>query len=102
MKALAKSRSEAGLWREEVLVPEPGINDERGRWVRVDNAMLGPSFRHPLVLGTALFVYSGMKYPSGLSDIPAGIGLAKDPDLIQGIRPTRRPDHRTQWFTSFT
>jgi len=57
--------------------------------VMVDNTMLGPSFQHPLALGADLVVYSGTKYLSGFSDMLAGIVLAKDPDLIRRIRPTR-------------
>jgi methionine-gamma-lyase len=57
--------------------------------VMVDNTMLGPSFQHPLTLGADLVVYSGTKYLSGFSDMLAGIVLAKDPDLIRRIRPTR-------------
>lgn len=57
--------------------------------VVVDNTMLGPSFQHPLALGADLVVYSGTKYLSGFSDMLAGIVLAKDPDLIRRIRPTR-------------
>jgi methionine-gamma-lyase len=57
--------------------------------VIVDNTMLGPSFQHPLALGADLVVYSGTKYLSGFSDMLAGIALAKDPDLIRRIRPTR-------------
>lgn len=57
--------------------------------VMVDNTMLGPSFQHPLSLGADLVVYSGTKYLSGFSDMLAGIVLAKDPDLIRRIRPTR-------------
>jgi len=57
--------------------------------VMVDNTMLGPSFQHPLALGADLVVYSGTKYLSGFSDMLAGIVLAKHPDLIRRIRPTR-------------
>jgi methionine-gamma-lyase len=57
--------------------------------VLVDNTMLGPSFQHPLALGADLVVYSGTKYLSGFSDMLAGIVLAKDPDLVRRIRPTR-------------
>ncbi len=57
--------------------------------VMVDNTMLGPSFQHPLALGADLVLYSGTKYLSGFSDMLAGIVLAKDPDLIRRIRPTR-------------
>ena len=57
--------------------------------VLVDNTMLGPSFQHPLELGADLVLYSGTKYLSGFSDMLAGIALAKDPDLIRRIRPTR-------------
>jgi methionine-gamma-lyase len=57
--------------------------------VMVDNTMLGPSFQHPLALGADLVVYSGTKYLSGFSDMLAGIVLAKDPNLIRRIRPTR-------------
>ncbi|MGD0963305.1 MAG: PLP-dependent transferase [Candidatus Acidiferrales bacterium] len=57
--------------------------------VMVDNTMLGPSFQHPLALGADLVIYSGTKYLSGFSDMLAGIALAKDPNLIGRIRPTR-------------
>ena len=57
--------------------------------VMVDNTMLGPAFQHPLELGADLVLYSGTKYLSGFSDMLAGIALAKDPDLIRRIRPTR-------------
>jgi cystathionine beta-lyase/cystathionine gamma-synthase len=57
--------------------------------VMVDNTMLGPCFQHPLAFGADLVVYSGTKYLSGFSDMLAGVVLAKDPDLIRRIRPTR-------------
>ncbi|MGD1210908.1 MAG: PLP-dependent transferase [Candidatus Acidiferrales bacterium] len=57
--------------------------------VLVDNTLLGPAFQHPLTLGADLVVYSGTKYLSGFSDMLAGIVLAKDPDLIRRIGPTR-------------
>ncbi len=57
--------------------------------VIVDNTLLGPAFQHPLTLGADLVVYSGTKYLSGFSDMLAGILLAKDPELIRRIRPTR-------------
>ena len=57
--------------------------------VMVDNTMLGPAFQHPLTLGADLVVYSGTKYLSGHSDMLAGILLAKDANLIQGLRPIR-------------
>ena len=57
--------------------------------VMVDNTLLGPAFQHPLTLGADLVVYSGTKYLSGFSDMLAGILLAKDPELIRRIRPTR-------------
>lgn len=57
--------------------------------VMVDNTLLGPAFQHPLSLGADLVVYSGTKYLSGFSDMLAGILLAKDPELIRRIRPTR-------------
>lgn len=57
--------------------------------VLVDNTLLGPAFQHPLSLGADLVVYSGTKYLSGFSDMLAGIVLARDPDLIRRIRPTR-------------
>jgi methionine-gamma-lyase len=57
--------------------------------VVVDNTLLGPAFQHPLSLGADLVVYSGTKYLSGFSDMLAGVLLAKDPELIRRIRPTR-------------
>ncbi len=57
--------------------------------VMVDNTMLGPSFQHPLEIGADLVVYSGTKYLSGFSDMLAGIVLAKNRELIKGIRALR-------------
>ncbi len=57
--------------------------------VMVDNTMLGPAFQHPLSLGADLVMYSGTKYLSGLSDMLAGIVLAKDASLIKKIAPKR-------------
>ncbi len=57
--------------------------------VIVDNTLLGPAFQHPLTLGADLVAYSGTKYLSGFSDMLAGVLLAKDPELIRRIRPTR-------------
>ncbi|MGH9688649.1 MAG: PLP-dependent transferase [Candidatus Acidiferrales bacterium] len=57
--------------------------------VIVDNTLLGPAFQHPLSLGADLVIYSGTKYLSGFSDMLAGVLLAKDPELIRRIRPTR-------------
>jgi methionine-gamma-lyase len=57
--------------------------------VMVDNTMLGPAFQHPLSLGADLVMYSGTKYLSGLSDMLAGVVLAKDASLIKRIAPKR-------------
>jgi methionine-gamma-lyase len=66
--------------------PKPG---ESHPIVIVDNTLLGPAFQHPLTLGADLVAYSGTKYLSGFSDLLAGVLLAKDPELIRRIRPTR-------------
>ena len=57
--------------------------------VMVDNTLLGPAFQHPLALGADLVIYSGTKYLSGLSDMLAGVLLAKDAGLIKKIGPAR-------------
>lgn len=57
--------------------------------VIVDNTLLGPAFQHPLSLGADLVAYSGTKYLSGFSDLLAGVLLAKDPELVRQVRPTR-------------
>jgi methionine-gamma-lyase len=57
--------------------------------VMVDNTLLGPAFQHPLSLGADIVVYSGTKYLSGLSDMLAGIVLAKDRNLIRKIASMR-------------
>jgi methionine-gamma-lyase len=57
--------------------------------VMVDNTLLGPAFQHPLTLGADLVLYSGTKYLSGLSDMLAGVLLAKDGSLIRKIGPAR-------------
>src|SRR5271155_3309798 len=57
--------------------------------VMVDNTLLGPAFQHPLALGADLVIYSGTKYLSGLSDMLAGVLLAKDAGLIKKIGSAR-------------
>jgi methionine-gamma-lyase len=57
--------------------------------VMVDNTLLGPAFQHPLTLGADLVLYSGTKYLSGLSDMLAGVLLAKDRSLVKKIGPAR-------------
>ncbi len=57
--------------------------------VMVDNTLLGPIFQHPLELGADLSLYSATKYISGLSDLIAGVAIAKDPNLIRQMRSKR-------------
>jgi methionine-gamma-lyase len=57
--------------------------------VMVDNTLLGPAFQHPLTLGADLVLYSGTKSLSGLSDMLAGVVLARDKDLVRKIRLLR-------------
>ncbi|MBI2377076.1 MAG: PLP-dependent transferase [Deltaproteobacteria bacterium] len=55
----------------------------------VDNTFLGPTFQHPISLGTDLVVYSATKYLAGFSDMLAGVILGRDSDLINRLRGTR-------------
>jgi cystathionine beta-lyase/cystathionine gamma-synthase len=57
--------------------------------VMVDNTLLGPAFQHPLELGADLVLYSATKYLGGMSDLIAGVAVAKDPAIIAKIRPKR-------------
>ena len=57
--------------------------------VMVDNTMLGPAFQHPLTLGADLSIYSATKYLGGMSDLIAGVVIAKDPSLLKKIRSKR-------------
>jgi len=57
--------------------------------VMVDNTMLGPAFQHPLMLGADLCLYSATKYLGGMSDLIAGVVIAKDPELLRKIRSKR-------------
>ena len=57
--------------------------------VMVDNTLLGPTFQHPLSLGADLVLYSATKYLGGMSDLLAGVALARDPDLIEQMRIRR-------------
>jgi methionine-gamma-lyase len=57
--------------------------------VMVDNTLMGPTFQHPLLLGADLSIYSATKYLSGLSDLIAGIAIARDPSLIRQMRSKR-------------
>ena len=57
--------------------------------VMVDNTLLGPAFQHPLDLGADIVLYSATKYLGGMSDLLAGVAIARDPDLIARIRPKR-------------
>jgi len=57
--------------------------------VLVDNTMLGPAFQHPLELGADLVLYSATKYLSGFSDLIGGVALARDPELMHGIKLLR-------------
>ncbi|MBS1834210.1 MAG: PLP-dependent transferase, partial [Acidobacteria bacterium] len=55
----------------------------------VDNTLLGPAFQHPLELGADLVLYSATKYLGGMSDLIAGVAVAKDPALLGKIRSKR-------------
>jgi methionine-gamma-lyase len=57
--------------------------------VMVDNTLLGPAFQHPLALGADLCLYSATKYLGGMSDLIAGVAIAKDPELLRKIRSKR-------------
>ncbi|HEY3743757.1 MAG TPA: PLP-dependent transferase [Bryobacteraceae bacterium] len=57
--------------------------------VMVDNTLLGPAFQHPLTLGADLCIYSATKYLGGMSDLIAGVVIAKDPELLRKIRSKR-------------
>jgi methionine-gamma-lyase len=57
--------------------------------IMVDNTMLGPTFQHPIALGTDIVLYSATKYLSGFSDLIGGFALAKDPALLTKIRSYR-------------
>jgi cystathionine beta-lyase/cystathionine gamma-synthase len=57
--------------------------------VAVDNTLLGPAFQHPLSHHADLVVYSATKYLSGLSDLLAGVVLARDEELVSRLRGTR-------------
>ena len=57
--------------------------------VMVDNTLLGPAFQHPLTLGADLCLYSATKYLGGMSDLIAGVAIAKDPELLRKIRSKR-------------
>ena len=62
MKALVKSKSEAGLWLEEVAVPEPGIND-----VLIRVLMTG-------ICGTDLHIYEWDEWARSTIIVPLVIG----------------------------
>jgi cystathionine beta-lyase/cystathionine gamma-synthase len=57
--------------------------------IMVDNTLLGPAFQHPLTLGADLCLYSATKYLGGMSDLIAGVAIAKDPELLRKIRSKR-------------
>jgi methionine-gamma-lyase len=57
--------------------------------VMVDNTLLGPAFQHPLELGADLVLYSATKYLGGMSDLIAGVAVARDADLLGKIRSKR-------------
>lgn len=57
--------------------------------VMVDNTLLGPAFQHPLVLGADLCLYSATKYLGGMSDLIAGVAVARDPGILTKIRSKR-------------
>jgi cystathionine beta-lyase/cystathionine gamma-synthase len=57
--------------------------------VMVDNTLLGPAFQHPLLLGADLVLYSATKYLGGMSDILAGVAIAKDSSYIEQLRIRR-------------
>ena len=57
--------------------------------VMVDNTLLGPAFQHPLTLGADLCLYSATKYLGGMSDLIAGVVIAKDAALLKKIRSKR-------------
>jgi threonine 3-dehydrogenase len=62
MKALVKSRSERGLWLEDVAAPEPGIND-----VLIRVLMTG-------ICGTDLHIYEWDQWAQATIPIPLVIG----------------------------
>lgn len=57
--------------------------------VMVDNTLLGPAFQHPLALGADLCLYSATKYLGGMSDLIAGVAVARDPAVLTKIRSKR-------------
>jgi threonine 3-dehydrogenase len=62
MKALVKSRSERGLWIEDVAIPEPGIND-----VLIRVLMTG-------VCGTDLHIYDWDEWAKATIPVPLVVG----------------------------
>ena len=62
MKALVKSRPEAGLWLEEVPVPEPGINDVLVRILKTG------------VCGTDLHIYNWDAWAQRTIPVPLVVG----------------------------
>ncbi len=62
MKALVKSRPEAGLWLEEVPVPEPGINDVLIRILKTG------------VCGTDLHIYNWDAWAQKTIPVPLVVG----------------------------
>jgi methionine-gamma-lyase len=57
--------------------------------VAVDNTFMGPVFQHPLELGADITVYSATKFLGGHSDILAGVILANEQSIIDGLRGLR-------------
>ncbi len=62
MKALVKSRPEAGLWMEEVPVPEPGINDVLIRILKTG------------ICGTDLHIYNWDAWAQKTIPVPLVVG----------------------------
>lgn len=57
--------------------------------VMVDNTLLGPAFQHPLDIGADVALYSATKYLGGMSDLIAGVAIARDPEVLRKVRSKR-------------
>ncbi|MSE17413.1 cystathionine gamma-synthase [Pantoea agglomerans] len=51
----------------------------------VDNTFMSPALQNPLALGADLVIHSCTKYLNGHSDVVAGAGIAKDPQLATDL-----------------
>ena len=62
MRALVKSKSEPGLWMEEVAVPEPGINDVL---IRIDRTA---------ICGTDIHIFKWDDWAQATIPVPMAVG----------------------------